>query len=207
MLGACASAKVEDASYAKLVSLNPPPSKIWVRAFELPEDWMDDPDEAETAQSAVKIVSETVIRTLADAGYPAEATPESAGDASSAPAGGALLVEGEFLEIEEGNAFARVVIGFGAGATEQRSKAELTLWRDGRAVPIYGFEVTSKGSKTPGIITPIGLGSKVGLAVGGAAKAGGEIRGPVEADAERSGEAIAERLLEVLRTLGWPAPT
>jgi len=202
-LVACASAKVREASLKQASSLQPPPTVIWVEEFELPPGWSGDPEEQERARALQRALNEHAVEGLTKRGYPAQSAPGGRADASTTTGTGALVIRGQLAEIEPGNGWLRVLIGFGAGSSRLRSQITMDQWRGPSELRLYEFDVDAHGSRMPGLIVPIGLGSELGLLINGLTKGAGEVRGPLGGDAKRTGEKIAERLAEILRALQW----
>jgi hypothetical protein len=202
-LSACATARVHD----PLMSADAPyrihPSVAWVEDFEIPAAVQDDPDRAEQAREVMEVVTRTTVDTLNGLGYSARRAPPPETREGDLPPLGAVLVRGHFEEIEDGNVFGRVLIGFGLGASRLRSDVGLDWLRDGETRPLFQCEVRADGSKMPGLIVPIGLASEIGLLINGLMKGVGELKGPLAGDARRTGEAIGRRLAVVFHALEW----
>lgn len=201
---ACASAKVHDPRMSPGVPHRVQPSVAWVADFDIPSDMRDDPALRERAEEVMEVVARTTVETLVGAGYAARRAPPPEARGSDLPPLGALLVMGRFEEIDAGNAFGRILVGFGLGASGIHTDVGLDLLEGAGARRIFQCEVRASGSKMPGLIVPIGLASEIGLLINGLMKGVGELKGPLAGDARRTGEAIGERLLTVFRALEWP---
>lgn len=68
---------------------------------------------------------------------------------------------------------------------------------------VFDYRAVSKGSKKPGIATPIGMGSTAVAAVSGVAGVVGEVKGPVGQDAIRMADVIADDLGSFFVEQGW----
>ncbi len=120
----------------------------------------------------------------------------------------AIVLRGEFISIDKGSEIKRLVIGFGAGASEMRVRVQAY-----QATP-YGLrrlavaEVKATGSKSPGMAFPVGAGAALGRAATSAAVSGGmnivrEARGGPHADAGNLAGEIAKQAEAVYKRQGW----
>ena len=120
-----------------------------------------------------------------------------------------LVLVGYFASIDEGSAVERVVIGFGRGAPGLRTHVEgYRMTIDGLS-KIGSGDTASESGKAPGVIVPalvtVATANPIGLIVGGAVKAGGELTGKstIEGTARRTAEEIAEVLRDAFEKQGW----
>jgi hypothetical protein len=203
LLVACASAKVHDPRMSENAPHAIRPGVAWVEDFGAPPETVGDPAQRERAEELMKAVTRATIDTLVAAGYSARPAPPPTERASAMPPLGAVLVQGRFDEIDAGNAFGRVLIGFGLGASRLTSSVDLDLVNAEDSEPLFQCEIRAKGSKMPGLIVPIGLASEIGLLINGLMKGVGELKGPLAGDARRTGEAIGKRLVSVFEALEW----
>lgn len=153
-------------------------------------------------RAASAALVEALVEKLVAAGIPAE---RSHGRVSLTPR--TLVIAGKFLTMDEGNQTMRVLVGFGAGASEVRTRAQ--AWMDGQLVA--EAETTAKSGKKPGAAATLGVGAAAGTiataaAVTTAVTTGSELfLTSVEADARRTGDEIAERIIRAYRERGWLA--
>jgi len=120
-----------------------------------------------------------------------------------------IVLIGFFESLDEGSAAKRVVLGFGSGS------AELTTHVEGYQMTKRGLRklgsgvVEAGGGKTPGVAVPLAVSiataNPIGLIVGGAVKAGGEVTGKstIEGTAARTAEAIAKHLRGRFEDQSW----
>jgi hypothetical protein len=111
---------------------------------------------------------------------------------------------GEFVTIDEGSQTARVWVGFGLGGTQLRTRVQLV--QGGQL--IAAGETSTKSSLKPGILVSAGVAagaeSAVPLVVGGTAHTISEtVRGTIEADAGRTAEEVAKRVIKAYQDRGW----
>jgi hypothetical protein len=149
-------------------------------------------------RQVVELVAETMVAELKASGLSAR---RAAGEPYD---GDRIEIHGEFLQVDKGSTVGRTVVGFGFGSSKVRTKASVGRRGDDDEYHVVAlFDTETTGSKMPGLIVPVAGGSKVGVAVGGATKAASELSGPVATDAKRTGKALAEWTVGVLRRKGW----
>ena len=160
--------------------------------------------ELKTGREVARIVSENLVKEINALGIP---TVHAA--TSSASAGPTLVVDGQFLSVDEGNRTQRMVIGFGAGATEVRTLVQIyETTNDGRRL-VEDFYTTVKSSLKPGMGPMRGaVGAVAGrAAASAAASTGSEVVGmrsqTVESDAKHTAEEIAKVLKKFFADQGW----
>ncbi len=115
---------------------------------------------------------------------------------SSWPATG-LVVQGEFLQVDEGNQLARAAIGFGAGATEVLTQVEIYDPAKSRSKPIHIYGTGSGSKPKPGAIitkNPYALAAKYAMS-----------RNASEKDVRKLGKQIAQDIAK-LQAAGAGSP-
>jgi hypothetical protein len=154
-------------------------------------------------------VSEEVVQRIRALGLPAERAP------SIQPlTNGTLGIEGQFISIDEGNRFRRMIIGFGLGKAEVRTLVQVYFGMDGGQSIVQQFETTAESSKMPGMAPMMGVGAAArgaaGLAraavVSGGMHTVGEFRENVEAEARRTADVLVKRLAQFFAAQGWISP-
>ena len=127
----------------------------------------------------------------------------------SRPSVGDIAIHGHFESIEEGSTGKRIVLGFGSGAAELKTAvAAYEMTPDGLR-KLGSGEVDSGGGKTPGVLLPVAVtvasANPIGLVVGGAVMAPGELTGrdTIEGAAERTAAQIATELEKAFKRQGW----
>lgn len=162
------------------------------------------PEEIEAGRKLGALVAEQLVEEIADMGLPAV-------HASGAPPprNDDLVLVGYFTSVDEGSRLKRLALGFGAGA------ADLKTHVDGYRKTAAGLErlgsgnLDSGGPKGPGMVVPaivtIATLNPIGLAVGGAVKAEGELTGrtSIKGSAKRTAGKIADELEVAFRNQGW----
>jgi hypothetical protein len=148
-------------------------------------------------------LAESLVAKLREAGIPAERA-----DPRKKPPLHALIVKGHFEHLDQGDRTKRMVIGFGAGASELRAQVRVFQVLESGVHPLAESEAQASGSKMPGMAVPVAGGAAAGRAATSAAISGTlsvtrEVTGGLEADAARLGEALAERAVAFYERRGW----
>jgi hypothetical protein len=217
-LSACASTRVEDRERYSGERL-PRPDRILVPDFAatiddipawspaknrhaMPSQPRTD-EEVATGRALGKLVADRLVEELHGMGLPAIA------GGRSKPRPGDLVLLGTFESVDEGSALKRVVIGFGYGSADLQTRVE-GYRMTGQGLRLLGSgEVDAAGGKTPGAVVPvivtIATANPVGIIVGGAVKAGGELTGrtTIEGAARRTARSIADELRVAFQKQGW----
>jgi hypothetical protein len=157
-------------------------------------------EQAETGRKVADKFADELVKAIGEMGLPAERAPRTPGVPQRT-----LAVDGQFVSIDEGNRARRMVIGFGAGATEVNTHVQVYMGMPTGAVLVQEFETRAESSKKPGAAVTMGAGAAVGagVAVGGAASGALETQAGVEADARRTARALAKQLGELFTRQGW----
>jgi Domain of unknown function (DUF4410) len=119
-----------------------------------------------------------------------------------------LVIEGDFVRIDEGSRLKRFVIGFGVGATELRTQVRVFHVTAEGWKPVQQFETVATGSRLPGAGFGVAAGAAagtVGSSAGIASGLGvlGELRTAINADAGRTAAQIAGKVSELKTTQRW----
>ena len=122
-----------------------------------------------------------------------------------------IVIRGYLLSVKEGSAAKRVIIGFGAGASDMRTMVE------GYQMTAQGLRklgvgtVDAGGGKSPGaalgVATFLATANPAGLIISGGMKAYGEVSGSskLEGRAKATAKEIAEALKKRFQEQGWIA--
>lgn len=146
-------------------------------------------------------IAEQIVESLRELGLPAE----RATGTGVVPRMGDVLVRGEFIDIDEGSRVTRMLIGFGAGASELTTHFFTYVVTERGPEPVGEAEIETEGGKMPGMLLSMGVGGLAqGAAVGGAAATAKEF-GPesMGAAAERTAEKFMELVKPGLVRRGW----
>jgi hypothetical protein len=156
----------------------------------------------ELGHAASNALAQELVAELKDAGIPAV---RSTGRVSLTPT--TMVIAGKFLTIDEGNQTMRTLVGFGAGASEVRTRVQ--AWMDGQLVA--EAETVAESGKKPGAAVTLGAGAAMGTAATAAAVAAGTtavselMLTSVEADAKRTARELADHIIRAYRERGWLA--
>ena len=140
----------------------PPPSRILVYNFEVPPSNVSvdtsvgkrvarsGTSQVEQARRIGEAVADALSRKLVQEirklGLPAERAY-----GSPLPKERDIVIDGQFLTVDEGHRVARFVIGFGLGASEVRTQVHVYQIGDGSRRLVKQFRTVAKGSKKPGM--------------------------------------------------------
>jgi len=219
-IAACASTKVTSQQSNIGNEKIARPDHIYVYSFATtPTDLS--PEDAATAQYAApsKPQSEKEIETGHKLGnlvatnlaqkIQAMGLPGATADASTKPDTGDIVIRGHFQSIEEGSMGKRLVLGFGSGSADLQTAVDVYQMTSQGLRKLGGGTINAGGGKTPGVLLPLAVtvatANPIGLVVGGAVKAEGEISGrdTIEGSAERTATQIANELKGAFQRQGW----
>jgi hypothetical protein len=162
------------------------------------EDVGADPRKVVSAEAAQILAEELTLR-VRQMGFKARRA-----DRPGPTTVGTVMVKGEFVYVDQGDALTRNVVGFGVGSTEQRMRVQVHQIEPTRLRFLAEATVVSRGSEGPGLL---GTGPAAGAAAGAA---GATITGDdsergrgVRADAVRAADEIARVLRERFSGWGW----
>ncbi len=220
----CASTKVVNVRRDVEQQQIPKPERILVYDIAAtPDDVPDDAaisgryDRREQAQTSEEVelgrklgatVAEKLVEEIRAMGLPAQ----RASGSGIAPREGDLLIKGEFVKIDAGSRMKRMLIGFGAGASELQTHIEAYQVTAEGPRRLGSAQIETQGGKMPGMLVPVGAGAAAGRAAKSAAIAGGvgvakEVGSEgMNAAAQRTAEQIAELLSEGFVRQGWISP-
>jgi hypothetical protein len=178
-------------------------SGIGSRIERLVQDTPEEQDRLKLEQSVARIGTTTLVEEIRKLGLRAEPA------AMALPgAGSTLSIEGQILSINEGNKTRRLIIGFGAGASEVRTLTQVYEVTGGEHRLVDDFYTTAKSSRKPGVGPMAGAGAAAGRAATSAAASTGigiasERSQTAEADAQHAAREIAKQLAQLFVEQGW----
>jgi hypothetical protein len=160
-------------------------------------------DQLKLERSIAAIGTKTIVDEIRKLGLRAEPAPMT-----SPGAGTTLSVEGQILSINEGNKTRRLILGFGAGASEVRTLTQVYEVTGGAHRLVDDFYTTAKSSRKPGFGPMGGAGAAAGRAATSAAVSGGlglvtERSQTAEADAQHAAREIAKQLAKFFVEQRW----
>ncbi len=206
VIGACARTVVYPEKEVPAVQLTRP-HQIVVYNFAVTEAEMREKREGERPREIDRQVAgalaEELIRGLGDLGFSVERKPRGT------PIGNQqVLIDGEFLNIEEGNRLGRLVIGFGIGASILDTEVHAYYGKHRRK--LLDFKTHADSGMMPGAAATMGAGAVVtggvsaGMAAGSAATgAVKEYHSEIERMAAHSGRQAVAYLSEYFAKEGW----
>ncbi|MBW2495046.1 MAG: DUF4410 domain-containing protein [Deltaproteobacteria bacterium] len=213
----CASARVTSTPEPGDPGMLPRPSVIYIYDFAVsPNDVVIDTlgaeftseseeltKEKKQAYATADALSKAIVEQLQKQGINAQRAKD--GDI---PPLNALVLKGQFITIDKGSRFKRMVIGFGAGSSELRANVQAYQATARGLHPIAEAVAEAKGSKAPGMAIPVAGGAAMGSAATSAIVSGGlnvarETRAAMSPDVKRMAEKIAERAKAFYVRQGW----
>jgi hypothetical protein len=161
----------------------------------------------EIGRAAARTLSQELVQHLNDMGLPAQR-------AFGAPTrwGNALVIEGQFVSIDQGNRTERLVIGLGAGGSDMQTKVQVYTTTPSGLEPVQDFATNVASGYKPGMAETMGVGAAAGTlatsaAVGAGLGIGSEAwSADVTAEAKRTAKAVAERIQTYCVEQGWFSP-
>ena len=162
------------------------------------------PEEAELSRKLGAEVAKELVADLQGMGLPAVLAADQ-----PTPQVNDIVIRGYFVSVDQGSAAERVLVGFGTGDAELSTAVEGYQMTAQGLRPLGRGEIRSGGGHMPGMVLPIAVvaatANPIGLVVGGAIKATGELTGEatIEGAAKRTAAAIAGQLREAAQKQGW----
>ena len=187
------------------------PDLVVIHDFVAPDDYdtheetPEVDEEAEAARDANAVIFETLVEEMKKLGLPTQRAidPVPAGENT-------LSIEGEFLCIDEGNTFKRLLIGFGAGSAQVNTIVRIYLKSGDQKELLQEFMATVETSDKAGIgpallgIDPLAGGGMISAAVSSGVSVASET---CETDIEALSDALAKAIVRSLIPLsieqGW----
>ncbi len=162
--------------------------------------------ERKIVRQVANALAEELVRGLRDLGFTVERRPRET------PVGShQVLIDGAFLDVDEGNRLERLVIGFGAGAS--KVDTEVHVYYGVRRRKLIDFRTHADSGKMPGAAATMGAGAAVtgGITTGMAATgvATGTVKeyhSEVERMAAHSADQAVAYLSEFFAKQGWIRP-
>ncbi len=222
----CATTEVKDQTTTSYMTPIPPPGRILVRSFATsPEDiqldysptvvaaWKLEGRSASTERRDVDravsgAVADHLVEKIHAMGLPAE---HVSGPIEVNPSTTTILIEGQFIAIDEGSRAERVVIGLGAGRSDVRTEVQVMELLPYGHRPLDQFEIVAKSGRKPGAAETLAVGAGAGtLVTAGVVTAATAVSSEafgadVDADARRTADKIASVLKTYFQRQGWIA--
>jgi len=167
-------------------------------------------DASERERLLAKEVKDALAEQVVDGLRPLGFVVERVGRETKAT-GSDLLIDGQFLTVNEGNPLQRLVVGFGNGASTVDSQVQVYQGQEARK--LLEFTTQSNSGNMPGAATTLGVGAvaaggvTAGMVAANAAVAGVKTyKSEVARMAAGSGDLVARYLSEFFAKQGWITP-
>ena len=178
-------------------------SAIGARLAHLTTGAQESEEQIKVGRAVAKALSESLVKELEQLGLPVEQASRG-----TMPTARTVMIHGQFLTIDEGNRLRRMVIGFGVGGTDLRSKVQMYQGTEAAPLLLQEFEVNAESSRKPGMGPMVGVGAAATSAASAAAVSSGvgvatEFDQTVEGDAKRTAKEVAKPLSQFFAQQGW----
>ncbi len=216
-LAGCASTKLERGRAFAPLDDRPKPPMVLVYDFAVSaEDVIvdtfgpslltgdGDPSErVDLARETQRAFTAVVVAKLKEKGIKARR-----GESRTVPPLNALMLKGQFLTIDEGDAMGRTIIGFGRGGKELSVAVQVYQMMMTGPQQLVEGKGTSKGGKRPGMLIPVAGGAALGTAATSAVISGSvnimsETSGRFNTDIKKLAEELGERAVQFYIDRGW----
>jgi hypothetical protein len=163
-------------------------------------------ERSELAYEVTSAISETLVNAINRMGL--IAVPAGPG---SQPQLGDVVIQGQIVRVNAGNATRRAIIGFGAGKSEVFADVQLLRAEPGGYVrPLQTYDANANSGRTPGL----GLGAASAAAGHVAMAVAGSVAGTVARqrsglakDAEDLAKTVATNVGDFFAAQGWISPS
>jgi hypothetical protein len=113
-------------------------------------------NEMQIAHAAAKVLADDLVKELKPLGFKVRVLPRGTAVPESA-----LIIDGQFLDVDKGSRVRRLVIGFGAGASELDTEVEVSQAAGGERDQLLSFKTHADSGKMPGAAVTMGAGVAV----------------------------------------------
>lgn len=216
-LAGCAGVSVEEPEVMASLTGLPKPPAFHVYDFAInandvladttgPKFATGDGDASErlkVAQDVQAAFTAVLVKKLNDKGvYARRATDQTR------PALNSLVLRGQFIRVNEGDAMSRTVVGFGAGKSELQIAIQVYQMTPTGLRQLTASEAEATGSKGPGMLVPVTAGAALGNAVRSVVISGGirafsELSAAIKGNVDRLSEELSERAVQFYIDRGW----
>lgn len=167
----------------------------------------EDPDtkRAEIAQDVQGEITNTLVDAFSRMGLPSRAAYPG-----EVPPPGAIIIQGQIVKINAGNAARRAVIGFGAGQSQVEANiGVLRALPGGRLRPLESYHAKATSGRTPGLALGAAGAAAGHVAMAAAGAAAGTVKRShtgLDQEAENLGKEVASDVGQFFASEGWIAP-
>jgi hypothetical protein len=148
------------------------------------------------AASASKKYSQELVKALAKTGIPVEHVAKD-----TPPSDNAMVIQGSFTSMKEGNKTERDTIGMGAGGADVETKVDVHIKTPTDAVLFSQFQTDTKAATNVGSAVPVAAGLNPAAAV--AKSTVGDRKKNVNAYASKTADATAKEIVKSMAAQGW----
>lgn len=160
------------------------------------------------AHDTAKNLSDDLVKKLNPLGFTVIQSPRG-----TTPPDGALVIDGEFVTISEGNTARRLIIGFGAGAATLDTRVNIYQLANGSDAQLLDFTTHADSGKMPGAAVTMGAGAAaqggatIGMGAASGAMAGGKLYTSTTSHlADSTAKQIVAYFSDYAATQGWISP-
>ena len=121
-------------------------SAIGARLANLVTGAQENEEQVKVGRAVAKALSGSLVKELEQLGLPVEQA-----SSETMPTATTVVIHGQFLTIDEGNRLRRMVIGFGVGGTDLRTKVQVYQGTEAAPLLLEEFEASAESSKKPGM--------------------------------------------------------
>jgi uncharacterized protein DUF4410 len=218
-LAACGQTGIRNAALTAPPNL-PRPDRILVYDFAISEEEVKEyqgimrqqptiKDAAERERPLGREVKDALAEEIVDALKPLGFVERVARGTTAR--GNDLIIDGQFVTVDEGNPLHRLIIGFGQGGSSVQTRVQ--VYQNPEDRKLMEFTTRSDSSKLPGAAPILGAGAIAqGGVTAGMVVANGAVSGvktyksDVARMAAASGDQVARYLSEFFATQGWIRP-
>lgn len=168
----------------------------------------EDERTAEIGRQVAERLAQDLVAKINDLGLPAQVAPPG----TRVPPD-AVVIVGNFVDIDEGSRLRRVVIGFGAGGSNVDTQVRVLAPTATGYQPLLEFSTHADSGSMPGAAATLGAGAAAqGAVTGGMAAANAAVggvrvyRSEIERLASRSADKMADHLAEFFVRQLWISP-
>jgi uncharacterized protein DUF4410 len=193
------------AATAQDVTLN---QGIFQRTFQNLTDANTDQSQVQIAESTAQTLAANIVQELQSKGYNAVQV------ARGTPINGdnVLIVDGQFVNINEGNRLRRMVIGLGTGQATLDTKVQIYQLANGNTTQILDFTTHADSGSMPGAALTAPAGAAAGGAVAAASLAANLAGGAAKTYTSSSGylakktaDQSVNYMSQYFAQQGWPS--
>jgi Domain of unknown function (DUF4410) len=148
------------------------------------------------AAGASKAYSQELVKALEKTGIPVEHVA-----AGTPPSNNAMVIEGSFTSLKQGNKTERDTIGMGTGSADVQTRVDVHIKTPTDSVLLSQFQTNTTAAQNVGSAVPVAAGVNPAAAV--AKSTVGDRRKTVNAYASKTADAAAKEIIQSMAAQGW----